>query len=324
MGQLWSVSSLGGYLYSDNLSDYLRTHMQPASKFRDLCDMKDAGGLHKGQTFNWNVYSDISDDGTLGKVGLSETETMPEDEFTITVGSLTITERGRAVPFTNKLELLSEHSCQDVIRKVLGDHAVKSHDRAAHAQFALCPLRVVPTGGTATSSVTLTTNGTATLTNNVALGKEHVKSIVDTMKERNIPAYRSGDYYAIGWPSTYRNFKNNLEGIHQYVESGMTKIMNGEMGRYEGTRFLEQTNVPKGTGSTANSAWGNSKSDWVFFMGVDTVIEGLSLPEEIRAKTPGDYGRSYGIAWYGLTGYGLSHTTSNPSQGRIVMWDSAA
>ena len=51
-------------------------------------------------------------------------------------------------------------------------------------------LRVVPTAtsgavGDKTDSVTLTTNGTATNTNNVAMGKDHIKAIVDVMKERS-------------------------------------------------------------------------------------------------------------------------------------------
>jgi len=32
--QLWSVPSEGGYLYSDELSDYLRNQVQPLTKFR--------------------------------------------------------------------------------------------------------------------------------------------------------------------------------------------------------------------------------------------------------------------------------------------------
>ena len=34
MGQLWSVNSLGGYMYSDNLSAELRTAVQPGLRFR--------------------------------------------------------------------------------------------------------------------------------------------------------------------------------------------------------------------------------------------------------------------------------------------------
>jgi hypothetical protein len=29
----------------------------------------------------------------------------------------------------------------------------------------------------------------------------------------------------------------------------------------------------------------------------DTVTEGIVIPEEIRGKLPGDYGRSKGVAW---------------------------
>ena len=33
-GQVWAVSAEGGYLYSDELSDYLRVQAQPLTKFR--------------------------------------------------------------------------------------------------------------------------------------------------------------------------------------------------------------------------------------------------------------------------------------------------
>lgn len=54
----------------------------------------------------------------------------------------------------------------------------------------------------------------------------------------------------------------------------------------------------------------------------DTVNEALVIPEEIRAKLPGDYGRSGGIAWYYLGGFGIFHDTA--AQSRIVKWDSAS
>jgi len=167
-------------------------------------------------------------------------------------------------------------------------------------QIDTTPLRVVPTAGTATDAVTLTTNGTATLTNNVALGKDHIKAVVDTLKERNIPAYEGDDYFCIAWPTTFRTLKNNLESISQYVESGFQMIRNGETGRYEGVRFVEQTYRAKGgaaTGmGTAAGAWTNGASDWAVFLGADTVAEAVAIPEEIRGKIPTDYGRSRGIA----------------------------
>ena len=312
--QLWAVNSLGGYFYSLNLSEELRETLQPLTKFRQFADIKDAAvqGKGKGQEYHWNVYSNIATQGTV----LVETTTMAESNFTITQGTMTITEYGNAVPYTGKLDDLSEQPVKEIIQKVLKNDAKKTLDQAAYDQFALTPLRVIAAAGTDTSAVTLYTNGTVTGTNNVALGKEHVKSIVDLMKERNIPPYEADDYFAIAHPTTFRKFKNDLEGIKIYVSEGFQMIMNGEVGRYESTRFIEQTNIAK-TGFTTNN-----KSMWAYFFGADTVSEGIVTPEEMRGKIPTDYGRSRGIAWYYLGGFGLVHSVA--ANARILKWDSAA
>ena len=59
----------------------------------------------------------------------------------------------------------------------------------------------------------------------------------------------------------------------------------------------------------------------MFFFGEDTVAEGIVIPEEMRGKIPSDFGRSKGIAWYALLGFGKTQTQA--AQHRIVKWDSA-
>ena len=312
-GQLWATDSEGGYMYSDRLSKVLRYAVQPLVKFRQFADVKDAAGQGKGKgdVYHWNVYSDVANQGAA----IIETNTMPETNFTITQGTLTMTEHGNSVPYTGKLDDLSEHSVTEVIDKVLKNDAKKAFDIASEAQFDLTPLRVVPTSGTATDSVALTTNGTATETNAVGMGKDHVKAIVDLMKERNIPPYMGDDYGCLGHPSTFRQLKNDLESVHQYTPEGFRMILNGEIGRYENARFFEQTNIAK-------SGFASAKSNWAYYFGGDTVAEAIVIPEEMRGKIPSDYGRSRGIAWYYLGGFGIVHTAA--AQARIVKWDSAA
>ena len=41
-GQIWVTNSLGGYMYSDQLSKTLRFAVQPGVKFRQFADIKDA------------------------------------------------------------------------------------------------------------------------------------------------------------------------------------------------------------------------------------------------------------------------------------------
>jgi len=330
-GQLWAVATEGGYLYSDELSDFLRMQVQPLTMFRPFCDAEDGTmkGTGAGETFTWDIISNVARQGRR----LSETDPLPETNFTVSQGSLTVQEWGQSVPYSGKLEALAKHKVQNIIDKALKHDARKCYDIEAFLQFKNTPLRVTPTSGTSTTALDLFTNGQSTTTNNVEMGTGHVKAISDTMKERNIPAYDGNSYFCISHPTTYRTFKNSMETIHQYTGEGLQHIKNGEVGKYEDVRFVEQNQIPKGGAydsatfdaweGTAD-AWNNAKSSWAFFFGGDTVTEAVVIPEEIRAKLPGDYGRSKGIAWYGLGGFGLIHSGSGNANARIVMWDSAA
>lgn len=306
-GQVWQTNSLGGFMFSVNLSRKLRTALQPMVRYRQFCDAREAFGLGKGETFNWNVYSDV---GTAGG-SLLETATMPESNFTITQQSLTVTEYGNSVPYTKKLDDYSEHPVTEIITKVLKNDARKALDTAAYNQFNAALLRWTATSGTAG---TLTTNATPSGVSTGVMTKAHVKIIADLMTERDIPTFDGNNYLAVSRPTTIRAFKDELESVHQYVSEGWHVIMNGEKGRFEGIRFIEQTNI-------ASAGYTNSL-DQVFFFGSDTVVEAFSVPEEVRGKIPTDFGRSRGVAWYANLGYGIAHTAA--AQSRIMVFDSTS
>lgn len=294
-----------------------------------FCDVKDASqqGKHKGNTYTWNVYQNISTQGGT----LTETTTVPESQFTIVQGTLTIEEQGNSVPYSGALDDLSEHPVREIVDKVLKHDAGKAFDISAHIEFQRCLLRVV---STATDVIALTTNGTATATNTIGLKKRSVGRIIDEMKERNIPAFTGDDYYCLTHPTTLTPLKTSLETVYQYTTAGFQRIMNGEIGRYENCRYVEQTFIPKGGATDATlfntttrtaEAWDSALSSWAFFIGEDTVAEAICVPEEVRGKIPTDFGRSKGVAWYYLGGFGLVHAdTGTAEEGRIVKWDSAS
>jgi N4-gp56 family major capsid protein len=309
MAQVWSTNSLGGYMWSPNLSRKLRTALQPLVRFRQFCDAKEAFGTGVGEYFNWNVYSDVTDEGRA----LEETETMPETGFTISQGQVIVTEYGNSVPYTKKLDDLSEQPVTEVIHKVLKNDARKALDRAAYNQFVNTSTGIVATSTSATAA-TITENGTPTVATN-KLTADHVKIIADELAEREIPTYDGNHYVSVGRPRPLRQLKDDLESIHQYVSEGWHVIMNGEKGRYEGIRFVEQTNIAE---NLHNNVIG---VDQVFFFGADTVVEAIAIPEEVRGKIPTDYGRSRGIAWYAELGYAIVHQAV--AQQRIIRFDSA-
>ena len=316
-GQVWETNTLGGYMGSPLLSNKLRMAVQPLTRFRQFCDLKEALGYHKGDYFHWNVYSDVKTPG--GE--LLENEIMPETNFDVTQGTLRITEFGNSVPYTGKLDDLSVHPVTEIINKVLKNDCRKMLDKAAYDEFNKTVLKAV---GEAGGGINLTENGTPSAVNSQELTKEHVKAIADTMEERNIPTYDGENYICVSRPTTLRPLKNELEQLRMYTPEGYTQIMNGEKGRYEGIRFIQQTNI-------ASENWDSNKSDAAFFFGSDTVAEAITIPEEVRGKLAQDYGRSKGVAFYCLLGYGLSHTgrvEGNPNaeaakQARIIKWASS-
>ena len=327
-GQLFVTNSLGGFFASFNLSKDLRAGVKAKVKFRQFADIKDAFSkvTRNGQTFTWDTVPFAS----RASRALTETNTVPQGNHTVLQGTLTMNERGFSIPYTEVLESLAMVSVRTPIMKVLKQDAATDLDALCHQQFNNTPIRVVSTNS-ADTAFTLTTNSSATATNTTLISKINVRAMVDGMKGRDIPYYSDNDYTAIARPAAYRILKNDMESLQQYTETGLEMIYNGEIGRYESTRFVEQTGIPTGgaTDSTTFDAFTNtgdawntaSSGDWVFFFGADTVCEALHTPEEIRAKIPDDYGRSRGIAWYALLGYGITHTDA--TQARIFKWDSA-
>ena len=297
-----------------------------------FADVKDAFGkvTRAGQTFTWDVVPMMG----RGDRSLTETNTIPQGNHTVVQGTLTMNERGYSVPYTELLENLSQFAVRQPIMKVLKYDAMVDLDALVWQQFNKTPLRAAATA--TGDAITLTTNSTATLTVSQGISTTNLKSIVDTMKGRNIPYYTDRDYYAIARPLALRKLKDQLESIYQYTTDGLEMIMNGEIGRYSDTRFVEQTAIPSGGAADSTTfnpftdtsdPWNvgtGSNGDWVFVFGSDTVCEAVHTPEEIRAKIPDDYGRSKGIAWYALLGYGITHNdSSNVAQARIVKFDSA-
>jgi len=336
-GQVWAIADEGGYMWAPSLSEYMRLQNQTVVKFRQFADVLDNDadgrpllGKHRGDTWAWNVYSNLS---TTGRQ-LDETERMPTSGFKVAQYSAKLAEYGNSVEYTGKLDDMSEQPIKNIINKLLKLDTAKTFDIAAWAQFNSTLLKISPSAGSSTTVLdTLAVNGTPSQAITVSFRKTHVEPITTLMKERGIPAYDNGDYYAIGRPIAFSALKTDIEGVHIYTETGLAQIKNGEIGRYRGVRFVEQTNIPQGgaadsvtfnpqtnTADAWNGATAAGFADWIFFMGADTVSEGVAIPEELRGQIPGDFGRERAIAWYALEGFALSHPDA--LNGRILKWDS--
>lgn len=317
---LWSTQS--GFLTNNKLNKKIMMTAQPLMRFRTFTSIKEAFGKQQGQLVNWLKVANV---GTFGGK-LTETSTMNETTQALSWGTATVTEYGNALPYTFKLEALSEFEVEDIINKGLLNDMVKCVDGEVEREFNKTTHRYV---GTAAGGGVLTTNGTATVTNTSPLNTYHVGAILDQLRILNVPpvAAAGGDYVCIASVEAMRGIKNSLLSVAQYTEAGYERISAGEVGKFDNCRFVLDTFATRFTyNSTARTAtaksWTQGQSLDAYFFGDDTVREVIAVPEEMRAKEITDYGRSHGLAWYFLGGWQLEWTDA--TNARIIKWDTAA
>lgn len=105
------------------------------------------------------------------------------------------------------------------------------------------------------------------------------------------------NYICIAAVNFLKELRKDADWKNAALYGDPERLFAGEVGRIEGVRFIEETNYLSNTIGS-----GGNYGEAVIF-GKEAVIEGIAIPEEIRAKIPTDYGRSKGLAWYGIMGF---------------------
>ena len=315
---LWTTHS--GVLTNNKLTKEFQREAQPLQRFRQFVSFKNALGKNSGETVNWLRASNVGDYGKK----VAETSTMPETTQPLSWGTLTVYEYGNTIPFTYKVETLSEFDIKNIIKESLLQDSVKVLDGLIERQFNACQYRYVGTGSDAAGVVT--SNGVATATNSAVLSPYHVRKMRLELEKLNVPTW-DGDYACIASLEAMESLEGDIVSINQYTESGYSKILAGEVGKLHGVRFIKDGFATRFTydedaGTATAKSWANGLSLEAYMFGRPTVKEALTVPEEIRMKVTTDYGRSKGIGWYGLMGHKIMWESA--ADCRIIKWDSAA
>lgn len=301
--QLWAVNSLGGYLSNNVLSKQIRQAAQPMMKFRQFVNPEPAEGKNRGNQVLFNKISNISTAGGT----LSETSTIPKQNYTIKQGTLSCTEYGNAIPFTLKAQTLADVSVPDIVKTVLRNDMAKVLDSAAATQYKTSVYKATVTN---TATTTFGTAGTALATAAANMSDKNVRDVIDRMKILNIPKYDGENYCCIASTNSIRGLYDFFEAKAQYTT--MKPLFSGEVGTYYGCRFVEETNI------LSNALGSGSAFGEAVFFGDDAVREGIVVPEDIRIDLPKDFGRDQAIAWYYLGGFVQTWDFSTDSETRII------
>jgi N4-gp56 family major capsid protein len=305
--QVFATNSLGGFFTNNQLSSQVRYLAQTMQRFRQFCDMESAAGTNRGNKVFFDKISNISTAGGT----LTETDTIPKRNYTITQGTLTMTEYGNSIPYTQKVKTLSDIMVPETVRTVLMNDMKVVLDSAAASVFKTNDYVATITN---TATTTFSTSGTATATAGANMSDKNVRDIVDRMKTLLIPKREDDNYVCVA--ST-----NSIRGLYDFFEAKaqlttLQPLYRGEVGQYYGCRFVEETNF-LGNADGSSGLYGEA----VFF-GADAVREGIAIPEEIRVGIPTDFGRDQAIAWYALLGFQQVWDYSADGQTRIITVDS--
>jgi len=307
-GQIFAINSLGGFFTNNELSRRVRHAAQPLMKFRQFVDAEPAAGRSRGDKVFFDKISNIATAGGT----LNETSTIPKTNFVIRQGTLTVTEYGNSIPFTLKSQTLTEISVPENIRTVLRNDMAKVLDSAAATEYTSAKIKAVASD---TATTVFTSDGTATVTATANMSDKNVRDVIDQMKKENFPRFDGNNYISIS--ST-----NSIRGLYDFFEAKaqlttMQPLFEGEVGRYYGCRFIEETNFLSNVIGS-----GTDKGEAVFFGG-DSVREGMVIPENVRIDIPKDFGRDQGIAWYALTGFVKTWDKVSDGEARIIHLTSA-
>lgn len=139
----------------------------------------------------------------------------------------------------------------------------------------------------------------------------HLKECVDKLKKLNVAPYDGENYVLIGSVNALRGLKNHSDWTEAAKYGDPERLFSGEVGRIERVRCIEENNY-------LSNARGESTYGEGIMFGDQAVMEAVALPEEIRAKIPDDYGRSMGIAWYGILGFAKIWDYTGDSECHII------
>src|SRR3990167_8480232 len=200
--QVFATNSLGGFFTNNTLSQQLRYKAQSMQKFRQFVDFEAAAGANRGNKVFFDKISNISTAGGT----LVETDTIPKRNYTILQGTLTMTEYGNSIPYTQKVKTLADIQVPETIRQVLTNDMKVVMDSAAATQFMTNDYIATITN---TSTTTFGSSGTKVATAGANMSDKNVRGIIE-LDQRSLRLLRGEGSVDDDCPAIHRGSRSLL------------------------------------------------------------------------------------------------------------------
>ena len=306
----WNFDAPSGVFKNHKLSSKLREAAIAETKFMQFVRPEPGYGKRKGESITITRVSNIAEPSSSK---LTENVRISEDNIVMSTQAITVSENGRAVPFTSFAQDLSHLDLRGAVQRQLQRQMKLSLDSSAAAAYKLGQEKAIPDG---ISSIVFDNDGTASTAATVSLNMFHVEQIRDRLfSTLHVDPAVGDDYIGIVATKSKRSLMSDpsWEDWKKYTDPSAK--FNSEVGRIENIRFIETNHD---SALTNGIGTGSVLGEGVFF-GSDAVVIAMAEDPELRAKLAGDYGRSNGVAWYGIYEFGqIWSDSNNPGEARVV------
>ena len=306
----WQFDAPTGVFKNHALSSKLRSAAIAETKLVQFCKPEAGYGRKSGENI---TIARVSNLAVPSNPRLQEGQKIPEDALSISSVSITVSEFGRAVPYTSLSEDLGKYDMENIIQKELMKQMSLALDNSAADAFAAAKVCAIPTG-VSYADVTFDTDGTASTQALVNLTVAHVERVKDYMYA-TLKSPKIGDeYVCVASNKAIRGIKSDPDWADWHKYTDAEAKYKGEVGKIEGIRFIETNNAD----ALSNGVGSGSVLGEAFFFGDDAVAMAIAVDPELRAGIPGDFGRQKAVAWYGVLEFGEVFNTANAGEARIV------
>lgn len=279
--------------------------LRPEMYYDQFADVQATNATNPGASVKFTIFSDLA----AATTELGEAEDVTPVAMSDSQVTVTLREYGNATVTTAKLRASSFLPVDPVAANAVGYNAGLSIDTIARNVLQAGDNVVYATGGATDPSSRVTINSDDTLAAN------DVRKVVAQLRKANVPTI-GGSYVGFIHPDVSYDFRSATDAAAWRTPANYVNpegIYNGEIGMFEGVRFMESPRAPLFENASDNSgSAGNIDVYGTLIMGRQALAKAVSLGGEYGAQPTIVYGtvtdllqRFRPVGWKHFVGYGV-------------------
>jgi len=279
--------------------------LRPELYFDQFADVQATNATNPGASIKFTIFNDMA----AATTALSETEDVTPVAMSDSQVTVTLNEYGNATVTTAKLRASSFLPVDPVAANAVGYNAGLSIDTIASNVLKAGTNVIYATGGTDTATARVDMDVDDTLT------AKDVRRAVAQLRGANVPTI-NGNYVGFIHPDVSYDLRGITDASgwrDSYKYTNAMPIYNGEIGMFEGVRFMESSRAPIFANAfNGSGAAGTGDSYATLIMGAQALAKGISLGGEYGAQPSIVYGnitdllkRFRPVGWKHFVGYGV-------------------